>query len=325
MAVLHHHFGPPSNVAVTGSNVWTTTSEAGVLPFSGVTVTDANPNATDKLTIALTGGSLAGTGLTLANGVYTLAGTAAAITAQLDALVFTPNKGAIGSQATTTFTLSDMSSAYAASVSNATITVIDIDPGVLPTITGTKTGLTTTSEAAVTPFTGVVLADANSGATDVLTITLSGGGGTLLGGKGLSLSNGVYTLSGTASSITSQLDALVFVATKGVPNSQATTTFSLSAVSSAHAISAINSMTTVTDIDPAVAPTITGVKSGQTTTSEAAVKPFATVRITDLNDGAIDKLTIALAGGGGTLTGDGLSVANGVYSLSGTARRSPQS
>jgi hypothetical protein len=46
-----------------------------------------------------------------------------------------------------------------------------------------------------TPFAGVTIADTNSGATDTLTITLSGAGG---------------TLTGTAAAITGELDALSF-------------------------------------------------------------------------------------------------------------------
>ena len=70
------------------------------------------------LTITLTGaGALAdGTGFTglmsPGGGVYTLSGSASAITSELDALVFTPVAGSPNTSATTSFTLSDMSSAY---------------------------------------------------------------------------------------------------------------------------------------------------------------------------------------------------------------------
>ena len=46
-----------------------------------------------------------------------------------------------------------------------------------PTIAGTVSGQTTTSEAPVKPFTHVAIGDANVGATDILTITLGGAGG----------------------------------------------------------------------------------------------------------------------------------------------------
>ncbi|WP_139020563.1 calcium-binding protein [Bradyrhizobium sp. ORS 285] len=111
--------------------------------------------------------------------------------------------------------------------------VVDSYAGVLPTIRGTVAGQTTTSEAAVHPFSTVTIDDLNVGATDTLTITLNGGGGTL-SGTGLSGANGVYTLSGSAASITAQLRALTFTPTAGVPNSSPTTTFTLSDSSSGY-------------------------------------------------------------------------------------------
>ncbi|WP_409977873.1 beta strand repeat-containing protein, partial [Bradyrhizobium sp. SZCCHNS2005] len=104
---------------------------------------------------------------------------------------------------------------------------------VAPTITGTAAGQTTTSEAAVHPFSGVTIGDGNVGATDTLTITLSGAGGTL-SGAGLSGSGNTYTLSGSASSITSQLQALTFTPAAGAANSSQTTTFTLSDASSGY-------------------------------------------------------------------------------------------
>ena len=94
-------------------------------PFSFVTITDKNIRTSDSLSINLTGGggTLADgagfSGLTeSAAGVYLLSGTAAAITSELDALVFTPNTFS----ATTTFTLTDTTS-RGTSKSNATTTV----------------------------------------------------------------------------------------------------------------------------------------------------------------------------------------------------------
>ena len=69
-------------------------------PFSSVTITDPNIDTSDSLSIQLTGvgGALAdGAGFngltTSAPGVYILSGTAAAITSELDALIFTPSRG----------------------------------------------------------------------------------------------------------------------------------------------------------------------------------------------------------------------------------------
>jgi uncharacterized repeat protein (TIGR03803 family) len=103
-----------------------------------------------------------------------------------------------------------------------------------PTITGTLSGQATTSEKPIDPFSGVTIGDTNAGATDTLSITLSGPG--WLSGTGLSGSNGNYTLTGTAAAITSELRALSFTPANGVPNATVTTTFTLSDTSSSYGV-----------------------------------------------------------------------------------------
>jgi hypothetical protein len=290
----------PTIVGTVGGQ--TATNEAPVTPFAHVAIGDANVGATDTLTITLggAGGALADgagfSGLTNeGNGVYSLSGTASAITNELAALVFTP-KGAPNATSTTTFTLSDLSSAGGAPVVDGTTSVINSDPAVAPTIAGTVSGQTTTLEAPLTPFAHVTIGDANAGATDTLTITLGGVGGTLADGAGFSgltsAGAGVYTLSGPASAITSELDALVFTPTAGSPNTTSTTTFTLSDGSSAGGAPAVDSTTSVINSDPAVAPTIAGTVSGQTTTLEAPIKPFGQVTVGDANAQATDTLSV---------------------------------
>ncbi len=123
------------------------------------------------------------------------------------------------------------------------------DTTVAPTITGVVAGRTTTSEAALNPFANVTIGDANPGATETLTITLSGSGGTLAG-SGLTGGSGGYTLSGTAAAVTAELDALSFTPTAGQPGTSGTTTFTLADASSAFATPTVNAATTVTDVDP---------------------------------------------------------------------------
>jgi hypothetical protein len=121
---------PPT---ITGEGQTTTTIEAPVTPFGGMTIGDPNPGATDTLTITLAGGGgvladgLGFSGLTsVADGVYMLTGTALAITSELDALVFTPNAAWANASATT---LSDVgSTAHGASAVNSATSVIDNDP-----------------------------------------------------------------------------------------------------------------------------------------------------------------------------------------------------
>ena len=304
-----------------------TTSEALVHPFSAVTITDPNSGATDTLTITLSGvgGTLSGTGLINdGGGVYTLAAASpTTITTEVDALAFTPTAGSPGTSSTTTLALSDTSSAYATATVNTTTTVIDTDPALAPTITGTVAGQPTTSEALVHPFSAVTITDPNSGATDTLTITLSGVGGTLSGTGLINDGGGVYTLAAASpTTITTEVDALAFTPTAGSPGTSSTTTLALSDTSSAYATATVNTTTTVIDTDPALAPTITGTVAGQPTTSEALVHPFSAVTITDPNSGATDTLTITLSGVGGTLSGTGLiNDGGGVYTLAAAVAR----
>ena len=119
-----------------------------------------------------------------------------------------------------------------------------------PTITGTVAGQTTTLEAPLSPFSNVTVADSNPGATETLTITCAGAGGTLSGSGLTTKGSGVYTLSGTAAAITGQLEALVFTPNANWPNASGTTTFLLSDVSSAYATAIADNTTTVIDQDP---------------------------------------------------------------------------
>jgi hypothetical protein len=129
-----------------------------------------------------------------------------------------------------------------------------------PTIAGAVNGQVTTSEKIVSPFASVVIADPNIDTTDTLTITLSGSG-SLTDGTGFSRLQttgiGAYALSGTATTITSELEALLFTPVDGVPNTSVTTTFTLSDKSSVYGAPTVNSATTVKDSDPAVPPTST--------------------------------------------------------------------
>ena len=114
---------PTISGTVAGQTIVTLETDT---PFSSVTITDPNTDTTDTLSIELSGGlgtltdGVGFDGLTTsALGDYILSGTAAAITSELDALIFTPN----ANYATRTFTLTDTSSAgTSASDANTTVT-----------------------------------------------------------------------------------------------------------------------------------------------------------------------------------------------------------
>ena len=88
-----------------------------------------------------------------------------------------------------------------------------------PVISGTSAGQSVDSGQSDTPFASVTIADPNIGTSDSLSIQLTGAGGTLADGAGftglMTSAPGVYTLSGSATAITSELDALVFTAGAG--------------------------------------------------------------------------------------------------------------
>ena len=109
-------------------------------------------------------------------------------------------------------------------------------------------------------FSGVSVTDDNITATETLTITVGGGGGTLAGDSLIDNGDGAYTLTGTAAEVTAALEALTFTPDGTHPG--ATTTFSLTDQSSVSGQAVATSdptmvMVTVTDTDPMVAPTIT--------------------------------------------------------------------
>ena len=126
--------GGPGNPAIAGTVAGQTTArEAPVRPFAGAALSDPNGGATDTLAIALSGGGgtlmdgpgRSGLTRTGADSYSLAAGTPDAVTAELEALVFTPTAGRVSRPNTTTFTLIDASSA-GTGTSDASTTVTDM-------------------------------------------------------------------------------------------------------------------------------------------------------------------------------------------------------
>ena len=86
-----------------------------ITPFAGVTVAD-DPSQVETVTVTLSNasdGSLSSLGngsYDFDAGVYTTTGSAAAVAADLQGLIFTPTTGVPGQSVTTTFTISDTDS-----------------------------------------------------------------------------------------------------------------------------------------------------------------------------------------------------------------------
>jgi hypothetical protein len=150
-------------------------------------------------------------------------------------------------------------SGYSNPLTAQTLTITGTVTAVAPTLAGTVAGQATSSEAPLDPFSDVTIGDANAGATDTLTITLSGGGGTLADGAGfagLSFADDAYSLTGDYSAITAELRALVFTATAGEPGATTQTDFQLTLRSSAFATPTTDTTTSVVDSDLFAAVTV---------------------------------------------------------------------
>ena len=261
--------GSPVNDAptITGTHATSITDAQTATPFSGVTILDVDNQSgvTQTVTITEAGtgandahGSLSGIGLVETapgSGVYTLSGTLAQVTSELDALTFKPKvrEVAPGNAVTTGFLLSVVQSIggtlSTASDSASAVTVTAVNDA--PTITGTHS-TSITDEQTATPFSGVTILDVDnqSGVTQTVTITEAGTGANdahgSLSGTGLvetAPGSGVYTLSGTLAQVTSELDALTFTPKlhEVAAGQTVTTGFTLSVTQSANGTTSVAS------------------------------------------------------------------------------------
>jgi hypothetical protein len=95
--------------------------------------------------------------------------------------------------------------------------IVTLGALVAPTISGTSAGQTTTDQTPIKPFSGVTIADLSAGQTESVTITVSApANGTLSAPDGgtYNATTGVYTVTGSASAVTTAVDALVFTPTQ---------------------------------------------------------------------------------------------------------------
>jgi hypothetical protein len=225
-----------------------------IAPFSHVVIADATVGQTETVTVtqsAAANGALSNLGggtYNATTGVYTDTGSAAAVTADLNALVFTPalNGAAPGQTIATGFTISDVDSAGLTATDAVTSVVTT---AVAPTISGTAAGQAITDQQTIAPFSHVAITDAAAGQTETVTVTQSAAAnGTLsnLGGGAYNAITGVYTDTGSAAAVTADLNALVFTPTLNeVASGQTVATgFTISDVDSA-GVTATDAVTSV--------------------------------------------------------------------------------
>jgi plastocyanin len=230
--------------------------EATIKPFSKIAIEEPDFGQTETLTVTLSStanGALSNLDGGIYNataGIYTITGSIGAVNAALDGLVFTPtaHRAAPGQSETTTFTIKDTDTAGALVTSTIT-SVIATAADDLPTITGAIANQAVSDEATIKPFSKVTIADSNAGQTETLTVTpspVANGKFSNLGTGTLNVTTGAYTVTGTASVVSTAIDDLILTPTaqQVAPGKTLTTTFTIKDTDTAGA-SASNTATSV--------------------------------------------------------------------------------
>ena len=204
------------------------------------------------------------------------------MTNAIDGLTFTPtaHQTTAGGAVTTNFTIQATNN-DPTPAKDSTTSVIVTDGESAPTISGTIGGQTTSDAKSVSPFATVKIGELDDEGQQVLstTATLSdAGNGVLsnLAGGSYDAATGVYTVSGTAASVTAALDGLVFTPTEyqASAGSKITTTFTIG-------------------VNDGVSPTVSNSATTVVATASALTTPGPVVAITG---------TDALAESGGITT-----------------------
>ena len=159
-----------------------------------------------------------------------------------------------------------------------------------PTIEGTRANQVAAIGTPTTPFSGVSLSDPTSGATETLTIALTGASGSLVDGAGFdgleSAGDNAYVLSGSASAVNAELDALVFtLAGAGA------TRLTLTDVSSTYATET-DATTTVVDAESVGA---ISASAAYVSANFAGFEEDALLTAIDLTDAGIPALSLTAA------------------------------
>jgi hypothetical protein len=319
---------PPfiSGAAINGND------HASFAPLKGVTIQDLDSAQIETATLQLSStanghlGNLGTGSYNAATGVYTVSGTAAAVTAAIDKLTIVPvnHEVAPGSAVTTGFNLSVTDGTMIASAAyNVAVRALND----APVISGGGTQVNEYWNVAFKPFTAMKITDPDKAALETTTLTVSSpSNGTFslaapVNGVSLTeISAGVYTLSAASpANETAALHAVKFTPTTTNPAAGFTITSLGVSVSDGIAPAVTAPGITVY----AGLPITTGTVAGQTVVDTATIAPFSAVKITDSAYFTSESVTITLTDSNGIptdanglLSGAGLTkVGTGVYSL----------
>jgi len=292
---------------VSGTGTVAGNDHAPLDPLAGVTVSDVDAGQTESVTLTLSSplngtlSNLAGGSYNASTGVYTVSGSAAAVTAALDGLVFTPtiNEVAPGQVVTTAFNLSVTDGLMTSNAAATTVNITALNDQ--PVISGVPYSLVEGYwNVPLNPFPTATITDPDVGATETVTLSLGSnlynpaGNGTLsLSMPGITLTQtgaGTYTLSaGSPAAVSAALDALQYTA---VPNPSVpgyTITYVGMSVSDGIAAPVTAQAEVLTGL-----PIFTGTIANQTVADGNPIRPFSTVSVTDSAGLSIQGMTITL-------------------------------
>jgi plastocyanin len=322
-------------LSLTGTKAGQTVSdEATLSPFAGVTVNDLDFGQTETMTVSMSSpanGVLTSLGkgaYDASTGIYSVTGDVSQVAQSLRGLVFAPAAHQVvpGGTVATNFTIAvtDTAGDHASDSSTGVVATAATDP---PVITGAQLGQPVSDEAAVAPFAGISINDADFGQTETVTVTLSAlANGTLTnhGTGAYDRTTGVYTVTGTDAAVTQSLRGLVFgpAAHQVAPGGTVTTGFTLTATDTAGATTTINTISVAATAvnDP---PAITQTKVNLGSPNQDSQTPFAALVITDPDVGHIDTVSVTpsdpTAGALSNASDGSVDTKTGVYTATGTA------
>jgi hypothetical protein len=316
---------------VSGTGIVTGNDHTALSPLAGVTVSNVNAAQTETVTLTLSSTAngtltnLGGGSYDATTGVYTVTGTATAVTTALDGLVFTPtiHQVAPGQVVSTQFGLSVTDGLMTSPATATTVNITALnDP---PVISGLPTApVEGYWNVPLNPFPAVMITDPDVGATETVTLTASGGTLSLsMPGVTLTLGgSGTYTLSaGSPTTVTAALDALQFTPVPNLSVPGYTISYVGLSVSDGIAPPVTSQVQVLAGL-----PIFTGIVPDQTTAGTNPVNPFSTVAVTDSAGLTIQGLTITVfdsnssyltpTDANGVLSGANLThVGAGIYTL----------